>query len=227
MSTTSRPQGRGDIVTKVFAEIQKVFGEMKINWYDFTNCGVKHVQCQRTYIVTLDQIHYANTLRTIVHPQVKEGKPEDAADASLHKLYMSLLGAVAYLSHTRLDVSVFVCALQRRLASPKVEHIRKLNRLLRWIQRNPKKITYLAPTKPTDTHLRVVSDAAFKREQEDGYSLRGALFLRCAGSCDPYKHDTACFALPNMFAHPLEWACRSQKHVTRSTFAAELLSVGE
>ena len=32
------------------------------------------------------------------------------------------------------------------------------------------------------THLRVVSDAAFKKETEDGYSLRGALFLRCEGS---------------------------------------------
>ena len=33
----------------------------------------------------------------------------------------------------------------------------------------------------TVTHLRVISDAAFKKEPEDGYSLRGVLFLRCPG----------------------------------------------
>ena len=115
-----KARGPRGIVTKVFAEIQKTFGEMKINWYDFADCGVKHAQRQKTFTVTLDQIHYANTLRTIVHPQVREGQPEDTADASLHKLYMSLLGAVAYLSHTRLDVSVFVCALQRHLASARI-----------------------------------------------------------------------------------------------------------
>ena len=71
-----------------------------------------------TFTVTLDQIRYANKSRTIVRPQVKEGKPEDTADISLHKVYMPLLGEVAYVSHTRLDVSVFVCALQRHPASP-------------------------------------------------------------------------------------------------------------
>ena len=123
-------------------EIQKVFGELKVNQYEFTNCGVKHVQCRNTMSVALDQIHFASTLKAIAHPQVSSGKDSDDADSDLRALYRSLLGAVAYLAHTRVDILVFICALQRHVASPKVEHARKLNRVLRWVQNNPKKLVY-------------------------------------------------------------------------------------
>ena len=55
---------------------------------------------------------------------------------------MSLLGAVAYLSHTRVDVAVFICALQRHTHKPLNMHARRLNQLLTWIQRNPRKLEY-------------------------------------------------------------------------------------
>ena len=55
------------------------------------------------------------------------------------------------------------------------------------MQRRPKKLFY--PQFSTkEEHLRNVSDAAFKREPEDGYSLRGALFLRCEGNEARSKH---------------------------------------
>ena len=189
MSTTSSLQEMLQWCPKVLREIQLVFGEMKINQHEFTNCGVRHVQCPRTFAVTLDQIHFAATLQTISHPQVTNGQLADLADDTLHSLYRSLLGAVAYLAHTRVDIMVFVCALQRHVARPTVEHARKLNRVLRWIQKNPKKLHYV-PFQDSATHLRVVSDAAFKKETADGYSLRGALFLRCEGSIQHHDHST-------------------------------------
>ena len=70
------------------------------------NCGVGHVQDVRTKETTLDQIAFAGNLKTISHPQLTGGRPEDLCHPPLHQLYMSLLGAVAYLAHTRLDVSV-------------------------------------------------------------------------------------------------------------------------
>ena len=177
------------VVSEILREIQLVFGEMKVNQHEFTNCGVRHIQCPRTMAVTLDQIHFAATLQTISHPQITNGQLTDIADETLHSLYRSLLGAVAYLAHTRVDILVFVCALQRHVARPTVEHARKLNRVLRWIQKNPKKLHYV-PLSTSATHLRVVSDAAFKKETEDGYSLRGALFLRCEGSFTNNDHTT-------------------------------------
>ena len=235
--------GDPDVIHTVMTEIQKVFGELKVNKYEFTNCGVRHVQCPKTLAVSLDQIHFANTLKPIAHPQVSSGADEDEVGTELHALYRSLLGALAYLAHTRVDILVFICALQRNVAKPRVEHARKLNRVLRWVQRNPKKLHFAPFDRTNVPHLRVVSDAAFKKEPEDGYSLRGALFLRCETSSDvkPTSVGQAGGGDANWLnptsqsvtftktthAHVIEWACRSQRHVTRSTFAAELLSAGD
>jgi hypothetical protein len=71
------------------------------------------------------------------------------------------------------------------------------------------------------SHLRVVSDAAYKKEVEDGYSMRGALCCRGVG------HEAKDFAGSRSMVHVLDWACKSQRHVTRSTFSAELLSAGD
>ena len=94
---------------------------------------------------------------------------------------MSLLGAVAYLAHTRIDVVVFICALQRHTSKPQVQHVKKLNKLLSWVQKNPRKLVYRRfaggdSALAKGTHLRAVSDAAYKKEVDDGYSLRGAVF---------------------------------------------------
>jgi hypothetical protein len=64
--------------------------------------------------------------------------------------------------------------------------------------------------------LRVVSDAAFKREGDTGHCLRGAMFLRAPGQ---KEKDFTCSSV----VHMLEWVCKGQRHVARSTFAAELL----
>ena len=59
------------------------------------------MQDVRTKEITLDQIEYAKNMRCIAHPQLHGGKAEDLCCPELHRLYQSLLGAVAYLSHTR------------------------------------------------------------------------------------------------------------------------------
>ena len=162
----------------------------------------------------------------MAHIQLRSGKPEDMCCPELQALYMSLLGAIAYLTHTRIDIVVFICAFQRWTHKPSVQHARKLNKLLTWIQKNPRKLAYrrFGPAEAKavpHTHLRVISDAAYKRETEDGYSLRGALFLRAAGTGD------RCFSKEETPVHLIDVVCRSQKRVTRSTFAAELLAAGE
>ena len=139
---------------------------------------------------------------------------------------MSLLGAVAYLSHTRIDILVFICALQRHTSKPKIIHVKRLNKLLTWVQRNPKIVCYrklvgggnLPEANKQHTHCKAISDAAYKKEPEDGYSLRGAVFLRGAGPLGP---NNACRSGVH---HLVDQACRSQRKVSRSTFSAELQS---
>ena len=191
--------GTPSVIQHILSELQKIFGELKIEWNVFTNCGVRHIQDIRTKEITLDQIEYAKNMRSISHPQLHGGKPEDLCNPELHSLYRSLLGAVAYLSHTRVDIVVFVCAAQRYASKPQIQHVRRLNKLLGWIQRNPRRLVYKnlssglrgetrsAMNRETmqsrpHTHLRVLSDAAYKKETDDGYSLRGALYCRCSGN---------------------------------------------
>ena len=134
--------GEPHIMKEIMSEIQREFGEFKIEWHVLTNCGVRHIQDKPTMEVTLDQIVFAGNLRPIVHAQLKFAKADDLCCPELHKLYMSLVGAVAYLAHTRVDIVVFICALQRYTSKPQVQHVRKVNKLLRWVQRHPRKLVY-------------------------------------------------------------------------------------
>ena len=67
--------GEPDEAKKILKGLQQIFGELKIEWCTFTNCGVKHVQDLRTKEITLDQITYASNLRPIAHPQLSGGRP--------------------------------------------------------------------------------------------------------------------------------------------------------
>ena len=94
---------------------------------------------------------------------------------------MSLLGAVAYATLTRLDAAVYVVALQRRLRQSKIIHVKRLNAVVRWLKRTPKEIVY-KQFPPGPTALLMISDSAFKKEEESGHALKGALYVRVPAS---------------------------------------------
>ena len=205
----------------ILKQIQDVFGQMKLEWNTFTNCGVRHSQDKTTKEVDLDQEEYIKGIRLCVHPDIT-GKPADSlAEPSLHEQYWSVLGAIAYAVLTRPDIAVFVSALQRFSQKPLVIHVKRLNMVVRWAQRNPKKLHYgqldgtSQPGHCCATHLRLISDAAFKKEEEDGHSMRGAAFVRCAGN----KQADFC---STRSGHLLEYVSKQQRRVTRSTFTSEL-----
>eukprot|EP00974_Lingulodinium_polyedra_P006499 618157-Lingulodinium_polyedra.AAC.1 len=62
----------------------------------------------------------------------------EAQASPQHKaLFISLLGALAYTLLTRIDIAVFVVALQRVAQAPLNAHVKRLNVVLRWAQRHP------------------------------------------------------------------------------------------
>ena len=205
--------GNKETVLKVLQKLQAVFGPLKIEWSQFTNCGVRHIQNPTTKDCTLDQDAYAANLRTIDHPELRTRDNTQKCSFDLHKLYQSLLGAVAYLYLTRLDILVFISACQRYGHAPDIIHVKRLNTIVRWIQRNPKKLFYKSFSH-LNSHFRIISDAAFKKEEEKGHALRGAVFLRCMGSNLGSSGNV----------HVLEFVSKAIRHVTRSTFSAELHS---
>jgi hypothetical protein len=113
-----------------------------------------------------------------------------------------------------MDVLVFISACQRYAHKPQIIHVKRLNVIVRWIQKNPQSITYRHFGQIL-THLRVISDAAFKKEEEKGHSLRGSVFIRTAGIDENSFHSSG-------IIHVLEYICKALRHVTRSTFSSEL-----
>ena len=73
----------------------------------------------------------------------------------------------------------------------------------------------------TKNNMTVFSDAGVKKEEIDGYALRGALYIRRKDTLytadgAPVGHEVNC--------HVLLAESRSIKTVCRSTYAAELMS---
>jgi hypothetical protein len=197
-------------------------GEIDVSEGVFTCCGTRHTPLPGGAGYELDQIEYLAALKPIASSRLVGMSNDDAVSTDLAKLYLSLLMALAFTLITRVDLHVYVVALQRHTAHPTAGHVRKLNTLVRWAQQNPLRIRY--PKMGCANRLEVHSDAAFRKEQKEGVdagrALRGAVFLRMGltSSCPRYSH---CGAQP---CHLLDWQCGALKTVTRSTFTSELMS---
>ena len=99
---------------------------------------------------------------------------------------------------------------------PLIIHVKRLNTVVKWIQRNPKKLVYPF-LQSSPVHLRLISDAAFKKEETKGHALRGSLYLVATGG------DEESFMRASSI-HVVEQMTKGLRHVTRSTFAAELFA---
>ena len=48
--------GEKDWIEFVLKKLEETFGELKVQWHEFTNCGVRHIQDVKANTVSLDQI---------------------------------------------------------------------------------------------------------------------------------------------------------------------------
>ena len=75
--------------------------------------------------------------------------------------------------------------------------------------------------------LTCSAESAFKAEKDTGLSVRGMLAFRCCrsqlgveGTTGIHVHE--CTATGEIKGHLVEWVSKTQRHVTRATFASEL-----
>ena len=116
---------------------------------------------------------------------------------------------------TRADLAAYVQALQRRASTPRVTDCKKFNLVVRYAKRHKVGIWYCE----LKGELRLVcwSDAAFQAipEEGSGLALRGCcIILTGDDPASPTSQDGTC--------HLLEYLCKRQRRVVRSTFSAEL-----
>ena len=119
--------GEHGVVRELLNVLEREFGELTIQGGTFTNCGVQHIQNPVTREITLDHSDFVSKLRAIEHPQLATGMNEGKCVEALRQLFISLLGAIADATHTRVDVMVLIVALQRQNHNPEVQHVRILN----------------------------------------------------------------------------------------------------
>ena len=105
---------------------------------------------------------------------------------------------------------MFVGRFQRHSQKVKIQDMKGLNTLLRWIKRKPFRITYGKLGTPVG--LCVIADSAYRADDDDCLALRAAILvmIEVRGG------------IPSGHVHVIDYCSRKQPRVTRSTFGAEL-----
>ena len=185
---------------------------------EFIHTGIKHTVIDDGNTITLDQIDYAASIKPINTAQLQKLKDDLALDETYQACYLTLLGAVAWLLQTRLDIVVYVSALQRHSHHTTSLHLKRLNRLVRHIQRHPQRLVYRSL--PLPVALIAIGDSAYQapagpsgtQSTADPLVMRG--YIVALAHYDEKQHA---FQL-----QVLEYVGGKQNHVCRGVWSAEL-----
>ena len=193
-----------------------------------------HEQDEITKEIWAHQQHYVPQINEIALESKHFVCDEDKADDDLRQLFMSLVGALAWLILTMPAICIYVAFLQRHAKEPMIGHIRQANRLLQWIRKNLSRLGLRY--KPLRGPLRLItlSDSAFKAQDTQGLVMRGCMIMLAeAGNLKSgdalaatTPHSTKVWHTGDQIqCHVLDWYSRKHSRVVRSTYAAELLSL--
>ena len=207
--------GPKEQIEALVKHLSQTFGKLTTEWHNFTFCGIKHVQDPSNKEITLDQTAFLTAIKPMSQPEVMTGQSETQMPEVLQRHFLSLLMTVAYAVQSRPDIAVYIAALQKESKTATFAAARRLNKVLLWAQKNPKKITYHQLDEYPDC-LALVSDSAFKAREDDGLSMRGMIALRTASK--------SLLKVGSLKCHLLHTVSKTQRHVTRSTFASELFA---
>ncbi|GKC13948.1 putative ribonuclease H-like domain-containing protein [Tanacetum coccineum] len=128
-------------------------------------------------------------------------KYENAEDVDVH-LYRSMIGSLMYLTSSRPDIMLVVCACARFQVTPKVSHLHSVKRIFRDLKGQPKLGLWYPKDSPFDLEAYTDSDyasASLYRKSTTG----GCQFLR---------------------SRLISWQCKKQTIVANSTTEAEYVA---
>lgn len=200
-----------DEIARAQKILEENVDELKCEVDNFEHLGLQHYR-HNNDTICVTQEHYAKELRTIPEADLRIN-PQEVVSPEVGKLYMSLLGGVAWLVQTRLDICVFVAALQRRLQNPRGQDVIALNRIVKYVQKKPLKLCYKKLDSPW--RLIAISDSSYQAQDDDGLAMRSGLIL-LTNKCG--------FQVGDNQVQLLEYVSRKQTRVCRSTYSAELFS---
>ena len=137
------------------------------------------------------QQHYVGQIKAIPIGRQAFENDDKAADDDMKQLYMSLVGALAWLVLTIPAICIYVAALQRSTQAPTLKHVKDANRLLEWIRKNLKQLGVRFKRLAEPLRLVCLSDSAFKAQEFEGLVMRGCvIFLASATPAENSKDGT-------------------------------------
>ena len=210
--------GEPQQIETILAALTRQCGQLKICRDSFEHCGIMHdMQPDGSYF--LHQNHYAQRMQLVDMTSVQTHLPKSLVSPTLVAAYMSALGSVAWLIQTRMDIAIYVQALQRAAKAPTVAHMCRLSCVIKWAKRKPIHMCY-ARIPTAWMKVLVVSDAAFRREDSSGLAMRGSIIGLAA---DNNGSNQQLGGVCNV----IDFFSRRQRRVVRSTFGAETNSLAD
>ena len=208
LKMTGEPQQ----ITRAVKILEEEFDALKLEEDNFDHLGLKHA-LESDGSRTVSQDHYISELRPIAEASLKVSSGDTCVGPELAQKFMSLLGGVAWCTQTRPDIAVYVAALQRQLKKPKMQDLVNLNRVLKYLKLKPLCLRYKKLAQPWK--LIAISDSSFKGDGQDHLAMRSGI-IALTDRAGPVQGANS--------LQPLEFVCRKQSRVCRSTYMAELLS---
>ena len=133
-----------------------------------------------------------------------EGSAEHLRMQPLHHVYMSIIGALIWISScTHPHLCVVTNVMSRFSLNPGEGHFAAVVRVLLYLRKHPNDTLTLGGTGPDAEVLRVITDAS----HEDGPSISGVFIV--------------------MGMAVIDWICRRQKSTSRSSLESEALANAE
>nr|GEW79745.1 putative ribonuclease H-like domain-containing protein [Tanacetum cinerariifolium]GEX13582.1 putative ribonuclease H-like domain-containing protein [Tanacetum cinerariifolium] len=164
--------------------------------------GIKAIRLFLAYASFKDFVVYHMDVKSaFLYRKIKE-EDEDDEEVDVH-MYRSMIGSLLYLTSSRLDIMLVVCACARYHVNPKVSHIYAVKKIFRYLKGQPKFDLWY----PKDSHFDLVAytDSDYAGASLDRKSTtEGCQFLGC---------------------RLISWQCKKQTVVANSTTKAEYATV--
>jgi Reverse transcriptase (RNA-dependent DNA polymerase) len=202
--------GVKEVIRRIVDTLEKAFGKCKTAYRVFEHCGILHEQSDDLKTVRIHQNHYVQQLQPLDLAGMRDNVE---LNDSQHADYLSLLGGLSWTVQTRMDIAVFICALQRAAKTPLGEHAGRCNKVLKWARKHPYFLTYKKMR--GEATVLTISDSAFRKEDARGLAMRGSIT-----GLAPFQEET-----PGSILHVILFWASKQRRVTRSTFSSELNSL--
>ncbi len=203
---------RRQVAEQLLKHLETHFGPCKAEWGTFLHTGIKHMHSPGR--VECHQNDYIDSLRPMSVTHLRGKDDSELVDTATHSGYSTLLGGAAWPILTRGDAAIFVQALQRRSHAPRVVDCRRLNVVVRYMQRD--KVSMIYEFVPEPHRILGYSDSAFKAQEGEASGLAVRSLAACLATDTPKGEILTCKI------HLLEMLVRRLKRVMRSTYATEL-----